>query len=82
VRRKNSYKRRRAMFNWSKDWNRWSEDERIALFWLEISAIKNLIYETPFKGATTVYKQETVDAYWDELMTRMPEGREPEYKAN
>ncbi len=56
---------------------RWTEQERIALVFLEISAIKNLLYQTPFKGATPVYKQKTVDAYWDELMDRMPEGRKP-----
>jgi len=75
-------KNNRSTFNWREDWNRWSEDERIALFWLEISAIKGILYRRPFRGKTTVFKPETIQSYWDELMTRMPEGREPEYKAS
>lgn len=73
-------KRRRATFNCRDDWDRWTEDERIKLFFMEISAIKRILYRKPFKGKTTVYKPETVAAYWDELMNRMPEGREPEPK--
>lgn len=58
----------------------WTEAERIALYFMEISEIKRLLYRRPSRDGTTVFKPETVRAYWDELMNRMPEGRDPEYK--
>ena len=59
---------------------RWTDQEIAMLFPWEMSKIKKLLYKTPFKGATPVYKQKDIDAYWDDLMNRMPEGREPEYR--
>jgi len=59
---------------------RWTEQERIDLFFLEISTIKKFLYRRPYRGPTTVYRQGTVDAYWDGLMNQMPEGREPQLK--
>ena len=59
---------------------RWTGQEIAWLYSWELHAIKKLLYRRPYRGKTTVYKQETVQAYWDELMDRMPEGREPEVK--
>lgn len=73
--------REQSTFTWVPDWDRWSEDERLSLYFMEIAAIKRILYRRPSRCKSPVYKPETVKAYWDELMTRMPEGREPQ-KAN
>ena len=59
---------------------RWTGQEIAWLYFCQIREIKKLRKRSLFKGATPVYKQETVDAYWNELMNRMPEGREPQIK--
>jgi len=59
---------------------RWTGQEIAWLYFCQIREIKRLRKRSLFKGATPVYTQATVDAYWDELMDRMPEGREPQIK--
>ena len=85
VRSKNSYKRlkyaqNKESFDILSYTFRWTGQEIAWLYFCQIREIKRIRKRTPFRGATPVYTQKTVDAYWDELMDRMPEGREPEYK--
>ena len=59
---------------------RWTGQEIAQLYSWELHVIRKLLYRKPYRGKTTVYRQETVDAYWHNLMTQMPEGRPPEIK--